>query len=158
MKKLLAGLLLGFGLLNAVAFMHAWRFTHFSTEAGTHSPNPEQLTAGQKLSLLLTGIRNPRPQTGPGPDFPFVALRIASPNGPPAAWYTQPGSTPARSTVALFHGYARDKSRLLPDGLGPPPLPATLPPAATAPADGRAGGGWRGWRAASKPGGPPAGR
>ena len=47
--------------MNAVAFFHAWRFTHFSNEPGMHSPNPEQLSPDWKLWLLLTGIRNPKP-------------------------------------------------------------------------------------------------
>ena len=115
MKKLRWVLLAAFVAANAGAFVHAWRFTHFSAEAGTHSPNPEQLTAFQKAGLLLTGIRNPRPQTGAGPDFPFTAVGIASPNGKLAAWYARPNRLPARGTVALFHGYASEKSRLLPE-------------------------------------------
>ena len=33
-----------FAAMNAVAFFHAWRFTHFSNEPGVHSSNPEQLS------------------------------------------------------------------------------------------------------------------
>ncbi|GAA3970240.1 alpha/beta hydrolase [Hymenobacter antarcticus] len=105
-------LLTGFSALNAVAFFHAWRFTHFSNEPGLHSPNPEQLGPGQKLWLLLTGIRNPKPQNGPKPGFPVETVRIASPNGPLEAWYARPDSGRARGTVALFHGYTSSKSHL----------------------------------------------
>ena len=56
--------------MNAVAFFHAWRFTHFANEPGLHSPNPEQLSPGQKGWLLLTGIRNPKPRNGPKPGLP----------------------------------------------------------------------------------------
>ena len=52
---LLLLLVVSFAALNAVAFFHAWRFTHFANEPGLHSPNPEQLSPGQKLMLLLTG-------------------------------------------------------------------------------------------------------
>ena len=105
-------LLSGFSALNAVAFFHAWRFTHFANEPGRHSPNPEQLGPGQKAWLLLTGIRNPKPQNGPKPSFPVETVRIASPNGTLEAWYARPDSGPARGTVALFHGYTSSKSHL----------------------------------------------
>ena len=102
----------GFGLLNAVAFFHAWRFTHFSNEPGLHSLNPEQLSPGQKLWLLLTGIRNPKPQNGLKPAFPVKTVSIASPNGTLEAWYARPDSGRNRGTVALFHGYTSSKSHL----------------------------------------------
>ena len=98
--------------MNAGAFFHAWRFTHFSAEPGFHSPNPEQLGPGQKLWLLLTGIRNPKPRNGPKPSFPVETVTIASPNGPLEAWYARPDSGRARGTVALFHGYTSSKSHL----------------------------------------------
>ena len=53
-RRLLGFLLLAFALLNAVAFFHAWRFTHFIADAGPHSASPEQLTLTQKLGVLLT--------------------------------------------------------------------------------------------------------
>ncbi len=111
-RWLLLLLLTGFGTANAVAFFHAWRFTHFSNEPGLHSPNPEQLGPGRKLWLLLTGIRNPKPQNGPKPDFPVETVTIASPNGPLEAWLAHPDSGRARGTVALFHGYTSSKSHL----------------------------------------------
>ncbi|MBF9237840.1 alpha/beta hydrolase [Hymenobacter sp. BT683] len=110
--KLLLVLLLGFAAINAVAFFHAWRFTHFSNEPGLHSPNPEQLGPGQKLWLLLTGIRNPKPQNGAKPSFPVETVTIASPNGALEAWYARPDSGQVRGTVALFHGYTSSKSHL----------------------------------------------
>ena len=104
--------LTAFGALNAGAFFHAWRFTHFSDEPGLHSPNPEQLGLGQKCWLLLTGIRNPKPQNGSKPGFPVETVTIHSPNGPLEAWFARPDSGRARGTVALFHGYASSKSHL----------------------------------------------
>ena len=107
-------LLIGFLALNSVAFMHAWRFTHFSDEPGTHSPTPEQLSTTQKLGLLLTGIRNPKPADGPRPAFPVADVQIISPNGRLAAWYARPdsGGGRRRGTVALFHGYGSSKAHL----------------------------------------------
>ncbi|WP_046242915.1 alpha/beta hydrolase [Hymenobacter terrenus] len=103
---------IAFTAMNAVAFFHAWRFTHFSNEPGSHSPSPEQLSLGKKLWVLLTGIRNPKPQNGPKPSSPVETVNIASPNGALEAWYAQPDSGHARGTVALFHGYTSSKSHL----------------------------------------------
>ena len=111
--RLLILLLVGFAAMNAVAFFHAWRFTHFSNEPGLHSPNPEQLGPSQKLWLLLTGIRNPKPQNGPKPSFSVETVTIASPNGSLEAWFARPDSGQARGTVALFHGYTSSKSHLV---------------------------------------------
>ena len=111
-RRWLLLLFAAFGAVNAVAFFHAWRFTHFANEPGLHSPNPEQLGPGQKLGLLLTGIRNPKPRNGPKPDFPVETVTIASPNGPLEAWFARPDSGRVRGTVALFHGYTSSKSHL----------------------------------------------
>ena len=98
---------------NVVAFMHAWRFTHFTDEPGLHSPNPEQLTTSHKLWVLLTGISNPKPQSQLAPSFQVENVTIASPNGPLAAWYAQPDADTPKGTVALFHGYTSNKAHLL---------------------------------------------
>jgi alpha-beta hydrolase superfamily lysophospholipase len=98
---------------NVVAFMHAWRFTHFTDEPGAHSPTPERLTTAHKLWVLLTGVHNPRPQSLLTPGFAVQNITIDSPNGPLAAWYARPDSAAPRGTVALFHGYTSSKAHLL---------------------------------------------
>lgn len=110
-RLLLWLLALGFLLLNAVAFFHAWRFTHFTQELGTHTQNPEQLSAARKLWVLLTGIRNPKPVNQAVPGFAFRTVSIASPGGRLEAWYSP--LPQARGTVALFHGYTSSKAHLL---------------------------------------------
>lgn len=96
---------------NVVAFNHAWRFTHFSAEPGRHTANPEQLSLAEKLWVLTTGIRNPKPRTDKSPAFFFQEVSIQSPNGKLSSWYSPVEE--AKGTVALFHGYASDKSHLL---------------------------------------------
>ncbi|RPD45373.1 alpha/beta fold hydrolase [Hymenobacter sediminis] len=102
---------IAFVLLNGVAAFHAWRFTHFTTEVGTHTDNPEQLTLPQKLWVLLTGIKNPKPVNQATPDFPYVTTYIESPNGRLEVWRGEVSN--ARGTVALFHGYTSSKAKLL---------------------------------------------
>ncbi|NVO84122.1 alpha/beta hydrolase [Hymenobacter terrestris] len=102
---------LGFVLLNAVAFFHAWRFTHFTTDTGRTTGSPEQLTLADKLWVLATGVRTPKPRNHTLPTFPYATVRLAGPNGRLESWY---GAVPrARGTVALFHGYTSSKSQLL---------------------------------------------
>jgi uncharacterized protein len=111
LRWLLGLLLLLVTAANIVAFNHAWRFTHFSDEPGTHTANPEQLSVAEKLWVLTTGIKNPKPRNGKAPAFFFQDVGIRSPNGRLASWYSPVED--ARGTVALFHGYTSDKSHLL---------------------------------------------
>ncbi len=112
LRRLLLPGLLVFGLLNAVAFFHAWRLTHFSADAGPRTASPEKLAPAAKLWLVLTGAHNPRPVNGPPPAFPYQSVGFEGPGGRLGAWYSRPDSA-RRGTVALFHGYASDKSRLI---------------------------------------------
>ncbi|UYZ65021.1 alpha/beta hydrolase [Hymenobacter weizhouensis] len=115
MKPIYKRLALLLGLLlvavNTVAFLHAWRFTHFSAEATARTGRPEQLTLPQKLWVLLTGVTIPKPRNHAAPGFPYATVHLPSPNGRLEAWY---GPVPhPRGTVALFHGYTSSKSKLL---------------------------------------------
>ncbi|WP_179225553.1 alpha/beta hydrolase [Hymenobacter mucosus] len=113
MKRLLLFATIAFVVMNVVAAFHAWRFTHFTIEAGTHTDNPEQLTPLEKIGVLLTGIKNPKPTNRTTPAFPYSTQYLISPNGRLETWYStvpQP-----RGTVALFHGYTSSKSKLLPE-------------------------------------------
>lgn len=109
-RRLLWGLGFLFGLLNVVVALHAWRFTHFTTDNGPRTRNPEQLAPTEKVKIMLTGLQNPKPVNLAPPAFPYEDVTLRSPNGRLAAWY---GSVPqARGTVVLCHGYTSDKSRL----------------------------------------------
>ncbi|MGI4874846.1 MAG: alpha/beta hydrolase [Janthinobacterium lividum] len=110
----LAGLFL---VANVVAFFHAWRFTHFTEPGGTRpTENPEQLTTAQRLDVLLTGVHIPKPTNGPLPTYPVEVVTFASANGQLEAWYALPAQGPQRGTVALFHGYTSNKSKLAAEG------------------------------------------
>ena len=113
LRRTLGALVLLASLLNVVVALHAWRFTHFTAEAGPHTRNPEHLSPTEKIGVLLTGVRNPKPVNLAPPAFPYENVELAGPNGRLAAWY---GPLPAaRGTVVLCHGYASDKSRLRPE-------------------------------------------
>ncbi|NVO33006.1 alpha/beta hydrolase [Hymenobacter lapidiphilus] len=94
-----------------MAFFHAWRFTHFVAEDGQRTDSPERLTPADKVWLLATGVRTPKPRNHTLPTFPYATVQLPGPNGRLASWY---GAVPrARGTVALFHGYTSSKSQLL---------------------------------------------
>jgi alpha-beta hydrolase superfamily lysophospholipase len=112
-RRLLWGLALVLGLLNLVVALHAWRFTHFTTDAGPRTRNPEKLPTAEKIKIILTGLQNPKPVNLAPPAFPYEDVAFRSPNGRLAAWYSavpQP-----RGLVILCHGYTSDKSRLRPE-------------------------------------------
>ena len=107
-KWLLRLLLIVVVLLNAIAFMHAYKFTHFSK--GGKSKSTTELSVWEKTSLLFTGVRNPRPQNTQAPDTAYETVLIQS-NKLLEAWWIKRDS--AKGTVALFHGYGGEKSSML---------------------------------------------
>lgn len=111
--SLVAGLILLL-LVNAVAFAHAWRMTHF-VEHGTRTGNPETLGWIDRLRVVMTGVVIPRPKNNRSPDsvgLSFTELRLSARDGTRlAAWFI-PRET-SSGTVVLCHGYAARKSDLL---------------------------------------------
>ncbi|MDB5250981.1 MAG: hypothetical protein JWP27_150 [Flaviaesturariibacter sp.] len=106
LRRIAWTLLILFLILNGVAIMHAYRFTHFSKDKSAKTP--EHLSFGQKLMLALTGIDNPRPENKKSPTVAYERIRR---HGISEAWMIR---TPAaRGTVILFHGYGGEKSGML---------------------------------------------
>lgn len=109
LKRFLWVIFAVFLLLNAIAFFHAWKFTHFSNDKGAKTKSGN-LPAIAKLKVLAVGVSNPRPvnTTMPGSSFETIVLqstkRIES-------WLIRHDS--AKGTVILFHGYKGEKSSML---------------------------------------------
>lgn len=78
---LVAGLLL-FLVLNVLAFFQAWRMTHFCA-SGQRTGSPIQLSAFEKVIVLMGGVTIPRPVvrscqlrvSATEPDGPFLDAR-----------------------------------------------------------------------------------
>jgi uncharacterized protein len=94
--------------MNAVAFMHAYRFTHFS-ETGTRT-NPETFTFIDKVGILFTGIRNPRPAHTSTPSLPHQLHTVRS-KETLEGWLIP--KEKALGTIIMFHGYSGEKSSLI---------------------------------------------
>jgi alpha-beta hydrolase superfamily lysophospholipase len=111
----LAGAMLAVGVgVNGVAAWQAYTLLHFD-EGITRTAPPEKLNLRQRLRVLVTGVRLPRPRAHATPralDMPYEDIQLPAPAGETlAAWYIP--TTSASRMVLLFHGYAAEKSSLL---------------------------------------------
>jgi alpha-beta hydrolase superfamily lysophospholipase len=108
-------LLLAFGLLNILAYRHAYAMTHY-VPGGDKTGKPESLSGLERLQVLLTGVTVPRPTArGSSPErigLPFEVHTVPDEGRITLeAWYIpHPG---AQGIVLLFHGYAACKASLL---------------------------------------------
>jgi uncharacterized protein len=107
-RILLWSILLLFLLLNGVAYMHAYKFTHFADPSIERTP--KELSFGQKLGLLFTGVDNPKPLNKAFPNKPYQVIKVQS-NVELDCWFMKKDS--AKGTVLLFHGYGGEKSSML---------------------------------------------
>lgn len=96
---------------NVVAYIHAYKFTHFTTAVAQRTGDPETLSLGSRVKILFTGIDNPRPahKLQPEPGL-YETVWVHSPRKL-ECWRSKTRGT--RGTVILFHGYAGEKSSLL---------------------------------------------
>jgi alpha-beta hydrolase superfamily lysophospholipase len=102
-------LLVLFILLNIVAAMHAWRFTHFE-EPEVVRTREKGLSFIQKVGILLTGVHNPKPVNRAAPDTAFQRVSILSDVAVDAWWIPVSG---AHGSVLLCHGYGGAKAGML---------------------------------------------
>ncbi|HEY9008549.1 MAG TPA: alpha/beta fold hydrolase [Ohtaekwangia sp.] len=103
-------LLIVFILINAIAFQHAYKFTHFSRETVARTKDPAELSVLDKMQLLFTGIDNPRPMQKEVPGAAFKTVKVIS-TEELECWKI--GTRNSQGTVIMFHGYAGEKSSLI---------------------------------------------
>jgi alpha-beta hydrolase superfamily lysophospholipase len=106
----------GFAALNCLAYIHAYSMTHFAS-AVARTGRPEELTSLEKIEVLVTGVRLPRPQNTADPQsvgLAFECHRFQGDDGTTYdAWHIPCRGN--RGLCILFHGYGASKSSLLPD-------------------------------------------
>jgi alpha-beta hydrolase superfamily lysophospholipase len=102
-------------ILNLMAWMHARAMMQFRT-SGEATKKPEELSVTEKLKVLLTGVRIPRPENIETPanyKLDFETVRFSGHAGHILeAWYVPHPS--AKTMVLLFHGYTKSKQETLP--------------------------------------------
>ena len=107
-RRFLWFLLFLFLIANVVAFMHAYKFTHFSNSSIERTSN--HLSGFEKLKIAFTGVNNPRPINTQQPAHPFEIIRIKS-NKELECWFIKANN--AKGTIIVFHGYVGEKSSML---------------------------------------------
>jgi pimeloyl-ACP methyl ester carboxylesterase len=109
-RKLFYAFLLLFLLMNVVAYMHAYKFTHFTTDPVARTKDPKALSVISKLKVLATGVDNPKPKHQGVPVQSYTTVSVKS-TSRLECWSIQVPD--AKGTVILFHGYSGEKSSLL---------------------------------------------
>ncbi|MFM2388250.1 MAG: hypothetical protein RL660_3007 [Bacteroidota bacterium] len=110
LKRLLALCFVLFLALNCIAYLHAYKFTHF-TEGGVRNVKSEDnLSTSQKLHLAVTGVSLPQPENTVVPPYAYTTIRL--PNDiANECWLSNIKN--AKGTVVLCHGYAGSKAGML---------------------------------------------
>ena len=99
-----------FIFLNVLAAIHAWSFTHFATSGVRKITDTSNVTGMEKLGIVFTGLRNPRPVNTALPSHPYSTVKLQS-NRRIECWHIpHPNSI---GTVIIFHGYGGKKSGML---------------------------------------------
>ncbi|MBI3233630.1 MAG: alpha/beta hydrolase [Bacteroidetes bacterium] len=96
--------------MNVVAIFHAYKFTHFADSKAIKTKDAKKLSATEKISTLIFGINNPRPENDSLPTMPYETIKLQS-NRAIECWQMKTDS--AKGTVILFHGFSGDKASLL---------------------------------------------
>jgi alpha-beta hydrolase superfamily lysophospholipase len=115
-KWLIWSLLAGFILLNSIAIIHSYKFTHFAESHIEKTQKPEKLSFGQKLKTLVFGVNNPRPVNKTKPSVPYETITLQS-NRVIECWYIKKDSASKfpnkKGTIIICHGYGAEKSSML---------------------------------------------
>ena len=96
--------------LNIIAFIHAYKFTHFTESHSKKTESPEKLSAFQKVKTLFFGVNNPKPQSKKVPTQKYRTIKLKS-NKEIECWLIN--NPKSKGTVILFHGYGGEKSSMI---------------------------------------------
>lgn len=103
-----------FLVLNVITAFHAWKFTHFYEEDRHRNKKPEEMSTGEKLQVILFGVRLSKSVTSKKPGVPYETVRLLTGNGLHLEGWWIPVANPV-GTVILFHGYGGNKGSHLPE-------------------------------------------
>lgn len=109
-KKAFRLILIAFLLMNVIAFVHAYKFTHFSDSFSEKTKSPENLSVVEKIQTLVFGVNNPKPKSKKNPTQQFDVVKLKS-NKEIECWFIK--NQKPKGTVILYHGYGAEKSSML---------------------------------------------
>ena len=96
--------------MNAMAYIHAYKFTHFSTDGRRKTSKAALLSTPEKIKALLLGINNPRPADFLLPTVPYSKIQLQS-NKKIECWNIK--KPDAKGSVIIFHGYGAGKCSMM---------------------------------------------
>ena len=99
-----------FLLMNAITFMHAYKFTHFADSNIEKTASAGKLSTSDKIKTLFLGVNNPKPINTIFPKQKYETIIIQS-NKKIECWSIKTKN--AKGTVIIFHGYSGNKSEML---------------------------------------------
>ena len=98
-------------LINLIAAFHAYKFTHFYTDASPVK-KPEQMSGGEKLKAIVFGIRYPKSKVVDTLGIPHDTVLLKTIDSVRLeSWFAPKDS--AKGTILMFHGHGSSKSGII---------------------------------------------
>lgn len=98
-------------LVNIMAAFHAYKFTHFYSDAPALK-KPEQMGTGEKLKAIFFGLRYPKSKVIDSLRLPHDTVFLTTTDSLQLeSWYAQNDS--AKGTILMFHGHGSSKSGII---------------------------------------------
>lgn len=96
--------------INTIVIFHAYKFTHFDNSI-KRTESPENLSILSKITTLLFGVSNPKPKATSYPLKRYSEIKLKH-HFNLSLWKIDVEQ--CKGTVILFHGFASEKSSLIP--------------------------------------------
>lgn len=97
--------------MNGIAFMHAYKFTHFDENTRVEKKDAGKFSFTDKIKAVIMGVDNPRPVNKTLPGINFESVHLNSSNKKIECWWIPKDSS--IGSIILFHGYGGEKSSML---------------------------------------------
>jgi len=111
LKRIGYSLLIIFLLVNIIAAFHAYKFTHFYSNAAPVK-KPDQMSGAEKLKAIFFGIRYPKTKVVDSLGLPHDTVLLQTTDSLQLeSWYVHNDS--AKGTVLMFHGHGSSKSGII---------------------------------------------
>lgn len=109
-RKLIAVFIAIFMMMNIIAYIHAYKFTHFIESNIEKTKSPEKLTTIEKIKTLFLGVNNPKPKNKSLPTQKYEIVKLKS-NKEMECWFVK--NENPKGVILLFHGYGGEKSSMI---------------------------------------------
>ncbi len=111
--RVLVGL---FVLLNIMAAVHAYNFTHFYIDPSLKKPNRDEMSLGEKAGAIFLGVKSPKPVNQILPAVKYETIYLTTKDDLKLeGWHIRTASS--KGTVLLFHGHGSCKSKVLDEAM-----------------------------------------